>query len=194
MVPWWKPALLWLLRSSTPRYKESCSGWHLVLWHPHLLFHSRQSLSSNKMEHLWRKYLTFGIMWSRKYLMAPPLRWWSHPQLLLAPRTSMSTWFFFHCCGSETPPWEKKTLKNNNYTKTKKFCTCNLEKSLVLGPKNIVPAIGSGNLMKTNSVSTSKFSEKLWSSIFLTKCGAPRKMVWFKNISSNSFSVFPPLS
>ena len=51
-----------------------------TLWHPHLLFHSRQSLSSNKMEHLWRKVLIFGIMWSRKYLMAPPLRWWSHPQ------------------------------------------------------------------------------------------------------------------
>ena len=53
-----------------------------TLWHPHLLFHSRQSLSSNKMEHLWRKVLTFGIiMWSRKHLMAPPLCWWSHPEL-----------------------------------------------------------------------------------------------------------------
>ena len=52
-----------------------------TLWHPHLLFHSRQSLSSNKIKHLWRKVLTFGIMWSRKYLMAPPLCWWSHPEL-----------------------------------------------------------------------------------------------------------------
>ena len=61
--------------------RAALAGTLWQLWHPHLLFHSRQSLSSNKMEHLWRKYLTFGIMWSRKYLMAPPLCWWSHPKL-----------------------------------------------------------------------------------------------------------------